>query len=70
MFSFRLVAYDDMLPEMLVNEAFCDPPWKIDTKAKGLVPLEVTVKGKTVKGKLRLGTCGSGTVISDLIEEK
>ena len=69
-FSFRLVAYDDMLPEMLINEAFSDPAWKMDTKAKGLVPVEVQVKGKTTKGKLRLGTCGGEAVISDLIEEK
>jgi hypothetical protein len=69
-FSFRLVAYNDMLPEMLINEAFSESPWKMDTKAKGLVPVEVTVKGKTTKGKARLGTCGGGTVISDLIEEK
>jgi hypothetical protein len=69
-FSFRLVAYDDLLPEMLINEAFSDPPWKMDTKVKGLVPVETTVKGKTTKGKLRLGTCGGGTVISDLIEDQ
>jgi hypothetical protein len=68
-FSFRLVAYDDMLPEMLINQAF-EPAWKIDTQAKGLVPVEATIKGKPVKGKLRLGSCGGGTVISDLIEEK
>lgn len=68
-FSFRLVAYDDMLPEMLIDAAF-DPPWKIDTKAKGLVLVEMLVKGKTAKGKLRLGTCGGGTVIADLVEEK
>jgi len=69
-FSFRLVAYDDMLPEMLINQAFSEPAWKMDTKATGLVSVEVSVKGKTSKGKLRLGTCGGGTVISELIEEK
>jgi len=68
-FSFRLVAYDDMLPEMLINQAF-EPAWKIDTKAKGLVPVEAVIKGKPVKGKLRLGGCGGKTVISELIEEK
>lgn len=68
-FTFRLVAYDDMLPEMLINQAF-EPAWKIDAKTKGLVPVEATIKGKPVKGKLRLGSCGGGTVISDLIEEK
>jgi hypothetical protein len=69
-FSFRLVAYDDMLPEMLINEAFSDPPWKIELKEKGPVPVEIQVKGKKAQGRLRLGTCGGGTVISDLIEEK
>jgi len=68
-FSFRLAAYDDMLPEMLINQAF-EPAWKLDLAAKGLVPVEATIKGKPVKGKLRLGTCGGQTVISDMIEEK
>lgn len=69
-FSFRLAAYDDMLPEMLINEAFSDPAWKTGPPVQGLVPVEVTVEGKTSKGKLRLGTCGGGAVISDLIEDK
>ncbi len=68
-FSFRLAAYDDMLPEMLINQAF-EPAWKLDLSTKGLVPVDATIKGKPVKGKLRLGSCGGGTVISDLVEEK
>jgi hypothetical protein len=68
-FAFRMVAYDDMLPEMLINQAF-EPAWKMDLSAKGLVPVQATVKGKPVKGKLRLGSCGGKTVISELIEEK
>jgi hypothetical protein len=68
-FTFRLAAYDDMLPEMLINQAF-EPAWKIGTAAKGLFPVEATIKGKPVKGWLRLGACGGKTVISDLIEDK
>jgi hypothetical protein len=68
-FTFRLVAYDDMLPEMLINQGF-EPAWKIGTAAKGLFPVEATVKGMPVRGWLRLGSCGGKIVISDLIEEK
>ena len=69
-FSFRLVAYDDMLPEMLINNAFADPAWKIEAAAgKKSVKVEITVKGKTQSGTLQLGNCGGGTVISNLKPE-
>ncbi|MBW1809952.1 MAG: HEAT repeat domain-containing protein [Deltaproteobacteria bacterium] len=69
-FSFRLVAYDDMLPEMLINNAFSDPAWKIEASPeKKSVKVEISVKGKAQSGTLQLGTCGGGTVISNLKPE-
>ena len=67
-FSYRLVAFDDMLPELLAGAVLADSPWKFTpVEGKDTVDLEVQVKGKTQKGKLRMRACGDGWVIGELI---
>ena len=70
-FSFRKVAYDDMLPEMLIKGAFVDSPWKFQPiEGKDTCPVEVETKDGVQKATLHFSACGGGTVISDLEAEK
>lgn len=70
-FSFRKVAYDDMLPEMLIKKAFVDSPWKFEPSDDAdTCPVEVQTKEGVRKGTLHFAACGGATVISDLEADK
>jgi len=64
-YSFRLVAFDDMLPELLIKKSLVDSPWNIEPAADGKSARVTSRAGDKVRqGTLRLGGCGGKTVIS------
>jgi hypothetical protein len=68
-FSYRLVAYDDMLPELLASGTLGKNPWKFTpVEGQNVVEVELNLKGEIKKGKLRLGPCGGGWVIAEVMK--
>ncbi len=64
-FSFSLVAYNDALPEMLAKGVFGGEGWKLEiSKDKKSAAMSVQLAGKTQTGRVQLGKCGGGMVIS------
>jgi hypothetical protein len=66
-FSFRLAAYDDAIPEMLINEIIINPSWKMTVADQGNSALiEVEREGTKSKVNLDLRACDDGWAIVNI----